>query len=255
METTQTLSQAAKRRGLVVLLIDTFLMIGGFFMLIPLLSIYYVDQLGWAAVTIGIVLGVRQFLQQGLTVIGGALADRLGPKGLICLGLLIRAVSFTAMAWAGSFPLLMATTVFSSIGGALFDSPRLAAITSLTSEQNRSRVFSIAGTVGGVGMTLGPLIGAVLIKVDFAFVCLTAAACFFLAFLITVFFLPSIRPTANQQPQEQQGITYGIRVALHDRRFGLFVILLMGFWFMWVQLTIPCRSWPKTLVVPPTQLA
>ncbi|MEM8532462.1 MAG: MFS transporter [Chloroflexota bacterium] len=238
METTQSLGQAAKRRGLIVILIDTFLMLGGFFMLIPLISVHYVDNLGWAAVTIGIILGVRQFLQQGFTVIGGALADRFGPKGLMCLGLFIRTISFVAMAWASTFPLLMATTALSAIGGALFDSPRLAAITALTSEQNRSRVFSIAGTVGGVGMTLGPLIGAALIRVDFAFVCLTAAAFFFVAFLITTFFLPSIRPVTTEQSDEQQGITHGIRVALRDRRFVLFVALSMGFWFMWVQLTI-----------------
>ena len=37
-----TLDRAARRRGLGVLLLDSFLMMGGFFMLIPLISVHYV---------------------------------------------------------------------------------------------------------------------------------------------------------------------------------------------------------------------
>jgi DHA1 family multidrug resistance protein-like MFS transporter len=35
-----------------------------------------------------------------------------------------------------------------------------------------------------------------------------------------------------------QGFSDGIVMALRDRRFMLFNVLLMGYWFMWVQLTI-----------------
>ena len=77
-ESVPRLSASARQRGLYTLLADTFLMWAGFFMIIPLLSIYYVEQLGWAAASIGVVLAVRQFTQQGLTILGGALADKLG---------------------------------------------------------------------------------------------------------------------------------------------------------------------------------
>lgn len=49
---------AAGRRGLAVLLVATFLTWGGFFMAIPLIAVHYVDGLGWAAASVGLVLGV-----------------------------------------------------------------------------------------------------------------------------------------------------------------------------------------------------
>ena len=45
--------QAERQRALIVLLISTFFAWGGFFMVIPLVSIHYVDGLGWAAAAIG----------------------------------------------------------------------------------------------------------------------------------------------------------------------------------------------------------
>ncbi|HJZ46595.1 MAG TPA: MFS transporter, partial [Roseiflexaceae bacterium] len=49
----------------------------------------------------------------------------------------------------------------------------------------------------------------------------------------TVLFLPPV-----QIASERRGLTYGIGLALHDQPFMLFNVLLMGYWFMWVQLSI-----------------
>src|SRR5690349_6430931 len=85
------LSEATKRRGLYTILADTFLMWAGFFMVVPLISIHYVEKLGWAGASVGLALAVRQLIQQGLSPISGMFADRLGAKGLICTGLALRA--------------------------------------------------------------------------------------------------------------------------------------------------------------------
>lgn len=227
------LSEAARKRGLIIILVDVFFMWAGFFMVIPLISIHYVDQLGWAAASIGLVLAVRQLLQQTLTVFGGMLADRIGAKGLICVGMLVRSLGFTVMAWADTFPLLLGSAVLAAIGGSLFESPRSAAVAALTSAENRGRYYSLQGVVGGLGMTIGPLLGALLLRVDFRAVALVSAACYIVTFLVTVLLLPSVRVAA-----ERQSLTYGLGLALRDRPFMLFNVLLMGYWFMWVQISI-----------------
>lgn len=228
-----SLSESTKRRGLITLLVDTFLMWAGFFMVIPLISIHYVEKLGWAAASIGLVLAVRQFLQQGLSPISGMLSDRLGAKGLICAGLLLRVVGFAMMAWATTFALLMFSTVLAALGGSMFDSPRSASIAALTNETNRARFYSLTGVFSGLGLTLGTQIGALLIGVDFSYVALGAAACFVLTFLVTLVFLPSVRVAA-----EGGTLLNGFSLALHDRPFMTFNFLLLGFWFMWVQQSI-----------------
>ncbi|HEX5691220.1 MAG TPA: MFS transporter, partial [Roseiflexaceae bacterium] len=233
LASSEALSEAAKRRGLLAILIINFFMWGGFFMVVPLISVHYVDDLGWAAAAIGLVLGVRQLTQQGLTLFGGALADRVGAKGLICIGQVVRALGFAGMAWADTFPLLLGTTVLAALGGALFEAPRAAAIAALTNSHNRARFYSLSGVIGGLGMTLGPLLGAALLRFDFSIVALTAASCFVMTFLLALIMLPPV-----QVATERRGLWDGIGLALRDRPFMLFNVFLMGYWFMWVQLTI-----------------
>jgi DHA1 family multidrug resistance protein-like MFS transporter len=229
----QTAWQPANRRGLIVILVDTFFMWGGFFMVVPLISVYYVDRLGWAAATVGLVLGVRQLAQQGLSPLSGMLADRLGAKGPICAGLAIRAVGFAALAWATTFPILLASVLLAALGGALFDSPKSAAIAALTDETNRGRFYSLLGVVSGLGVALGTQVGALLLAVDFGLVALLSAACFIATFVITLVLLPPVQIAA-----ERRGLTTGFRLAFHDRPFVSFTLLLLGYWFLWVQFSI-----------------
>lgn len=216
-----------------VVFIDTFLMWGGFFMVIPLVSVHYVERLGWTAASIGLVLAVRQFTQQGMTPATGVLADRLGAKGLIVVGLGMRAAGFAMMAIADTYPLLMGSAVLAAVGGGLFESPKYAATAALTEPDNRGRVYSIIGVLGGLGVTAGTQIGALLLRADFAFVALGAGATFLFASVVTFLFLPNV-----QVSTERRGLTYGLGLALRDRPFMAFSVLLMGFWFLWVQFLI-----------------
>src|SRR5215510_3554624 len=210
MQNATTLSAAARRRGLNAILGDTFFMWGGFFMVVPLISIHYVDDLGWSATSIGLVLAVRQLTQQGLTLPGGMLADRFGVKWLICGGMLLRAAGFACMAWANTFPLLVASAMLAAIGGSLFESPRSAAIAALTNATNRARYYSLMGVIGGLGMTLGPLLGALLLRTDFSVVALVSSSCYIATFLLTALLLPPV-----QVADQNRGLTYGIGLALH----------------------------------------
>jgi DHA1 family multidrug resistance protein-like MFS transporter len=227
------LTEPERRRGLVVLLIDVFCMYTGFFMVIPLISVHYVNDLGWAAATIGLILGVRQLVQQGLTFAGGMIADMYGAKALICAGLFIRIIGYLMLAWAGNVALLAAACILAAIGGALFESPRAAAIAALTAPEERTRFYSMSGAIGGVGMAVGPLIGAALLQVNWTYAVLAGAACFSINLIQTAIMLPPVRVASGGQR-----LTYGIRLALQDRPFVSVTALLIGYWFMWVQLNI-----------------
>jgi DHA1 family multidrug resistance protein-like MFS transporter len=161
------------------------------------------------------------------------LADRLGAKGPICAGLAIRAVGFAALAWATTFPILLASVLLAALGGALFDSPKSAAIAALTDETNRGRFYSLLGVVSGLGVALGTQVGALLLAVDLGLVALLSAACFIATFVITLVLLPPVQIAA-----ERRGLTTGFRLAFHDRPFVSFTLLLLGYWFLWVQFSI-----------------
>jgi MFS transporter, DHA1 family, multidrug resistance protein len=226
------LSPAARHRGLFVLLVSTFFAWGGFFMVIPMISVHYVDGLGWTAGAVGLVLAARQFFQQGLTPLSGALADRLGAKPLIVIGMFVRAVGFAAMGFAGTYALLMAAAIVSAVGGALFESPRSAAVVALTDESERSAYFAKTGVVAGLGITAGTQLGALLLGVDFRFVALVAAASYVLILAMVVIWLPPVRVA------EKGGPLRGLRLAFRDRTFLSYTGFMGGHWFMSAQFSI-----------------
>ena len=116
----------ARNLGKYFLLIDNMLVVLGFFVVFPLISIRFVDQMGWAAVMVGIALGLRQFIQQGLGIFGGAIAVRFGAKPMIVTGMLMRAAGFATMGIAHEPWLLWFSCLLSGLGGTLFDPPRSA---------------------------------------------------------------------------------------------------------------------------------
>ncbi len=67
----------------------------GFYMLVPFLAGYMANGLGLALWIVGLVLGIRVLTQEGMSLIGGSIGDRLGYKSAIVAGSLLRTVAFT----------------------------------------------------------------------------------------------------------------------------------------------------------------
>lgn len=221
-------------RPLLALMAANFLMWGGFFMIIPLTTVHFVTRLGWAAAGVGLVLGARQLTQQGLTVFGGALSDRLGPRGLILAGCLVRALGFAAMGQATTLPTLLAAALLAGVGGSLFDAPKNAAVTALTLPEARTRAFALMGVAGNLGMVTGPLIGALLAGLPYSSVALYSASAYLIAGALLAATLPAMRP----KPGEARPGLEGLRIAATDRRFAVFTLLLAGYFLLSSQLNV-----------------
>ncbi|WP_084050767.1 MFS transporter [Deinococcus hopiensis] len=206
---------------------------GGFFLVVPLVTVHFVDELGWAAASVGLVLGLRQLTQQGLTVFGGAWADRIGPKPLILAGCLIRTLGFAWMGFADALPVLLAASLLAGIGGGLFDAPKSAAITAVTRPEHRARMFSLVSISGNLGMVTGPLIGAWLIHLGFRTAAVSAGSVYLLAFALLAVTLPHLRPAA-----ERGSGFAGLRAAALDHRFRRFTLVLVGYFLLSTQINV-----------------
>lgn len=231
--TTTVLSDQVRKRGLNALLVYTFLMVVGFAMLMPLVSVHFVSNAGMAAAVVGGALALRQMTQQGLALAGGMLADRFGVRPMICLGVLLRAAGFASLAFAHDGLTLCVAMVVSALGGALFEAPYQAAIAALTSADTRPRYYALSNWVSGIASTVGPLVGVALLHVDFQMVCLAAAACFALNCGIALWMLP---PLASQEAPRPMAHRLGL--VARDRPFLWFTGLMMGYWFVAVQINI-----------------
>ena len=87
-------------RPVQLLFINQLAIMIGFSMLMPYLTGYLTTTLGFAAWVAGLVLGLRTFSQQGLSVIGGTLADHVGYKLVIAIGCVLRMAGFLLFAFS-----------------------------------------------------------------------------------------------------------------------------------------------------------
>ncbi|EKN3596198.1 multidrug efflux MFS transporter MdtH [Yersinia enterocolitica] len=223
----------ARSLGKYFLLLDNLLVVLGFFVVFPLISIRFVDQLGWAAVLVGLALGLRQLVQQGLGIFGGAIADRFGAKPMIVTGMLMRAAGFALMAMADEPWILWLACALSGLGGTLFDPPRTALVIKLTRPHERGRFYSLLMMQDSAGAVIGALIGSWLLQYDFHFVCWAGAVIFILAAGWNVWLLPAYRISTVRAPMKE-----GLMRVLRDRRFVTYVLTLTGYYMLSVQVML-----------------
>ncbi len=88
---------------------------------LPLISIRFVDQMGWAAVMVGIALGLRPVCYSTRSGhFGGAIAINFGAtKPMIVTGMLMRAAGFATMGIAHDHGSVVFPAFLSGLGGTL----------------------------------------------------------------------------------------------------------------------------------------
>ncbi|WP_420078988.1 MFS transporter [Streptomyces sp. JL4002] len=180
-----------------LLMVNQFTINLGFYMLMPYLAAHLSGSLGLAAWVVGLVLGVRNFSQQGMFLIGGTLADRLGYKPMIVAGMLLRVVGFAALGLVGSVPALLAASAATGLAGALFN-PATRAYLAADAGERRVEAFALFNVFYQAGILLGPLVGMVLTGVDFRLTCLTAAGVFAVLSLVQLRLLPARRAASGE---------------------------------------------------------
>nr|WP_269204663.1 MFS transporter [Motilibacter deserti] len=197
----------------------------GFFMVLPYLSVHLADDLGLAAAAVGLALGIRTFSQQGLFVVGGTLADRYGVKRVVLAGCALRVAGFLGLAVADSAVAVFAATALTGFAAALFSPAVESALAreagELETAGGTSRVdaFALFSVGGQIGAFSGPLVGTLLLLVDFRAACLAAAAVFVLILLAHARWLPA-RPAAHAGER----LLAGWREVLSNRTFLLFAV-------------------------------
>ncbi|MGV7961035.1 multidrug efflux MFS transporter MdtH [Photorhabdus tasmaniensis] len=228
-----SLVSQARSLGKYFLLFDNLLVVLGFFVVFPLISIHFVEQLGWAALVVGFALGLRQFVQQGLGIFGGAIADRFGAKPMIVTGMLLRALGFALIGLATEPWILWLACILSALGGTLFDPPRTALVIKLTRPHERGRFYSLLLMQDSAGAVVGALIGSWLLQYDFHLVCWTGAVIFVLAAIWNAWQLPAYRISTTRTP-----IWEGMGRVIKDRRFFTYVLTLTGYFMLSVQVML-----------------
>ncbi|WP_254876824.1 MFS transporter [Verrucosispora sp. NA02020] len=202
----------------------------GFYMLLPFLAGYLTDQIGLSAALVGLVLGVRNLSQQGLFLLGGSAADRLGARGVIIAGCGLRAVGFAVFAVGGSLSALLVASVLTGLAGALFN-PAVRAYLAQAAPDRRAEAFALFNVFASAGALIGPLVGSALLLVDFRAAATGAALVFAALTVAQALVLPAQPVTASGQ-----SVGRDWRESLTDGRFLAFTVALSALFALQTQL-------------------
>ncbi|MGW1742450.1 MFS transporter [Nocardia sp. NPDC001965] len=223
-----------------LLMINQFGINLGFYMLMPFLAGYLAGPLGLAAWAVGLVLGVRNFSQQGMFLIGGTLADRLGYKPLIVAGCLLRTGGFALLVFATGLPALLIASAATGFAGALFN-PAVRAYLAAESGARRVEAFALFNIFYQAGILAGPLVGVALLALDFRVVAGAAALVFAALTVAQVLALPARRERPEHDRVPVRTAWAGI---LRNRRFVAFSVAMTGSYVLSFQmyLALPLQA-------------
>jgi len=214
-----------------LLMINQFGINLGFYMLMPYLAGYLAGSLGLAAWAVGLVLGVRNFSQQGMFIVGGTLADRLGYKPLIVAGCLLRTAGFGLLVFAHSLPAVLIASAATGFAGALFN-PAVRSYLAVDAGSRRVEAFALFNVFYQAGILAGPLVGLALMAVDFRLTAAGAAGVFALLTIAQLFALP--RREADSA-QAATSVLQDLRAVAGNRSFLLFAVAMIGSYVLTFQ--------------------
>jgi MFS family permease len=211
-------------RPVQLLLVNQLTINIGFYMLMPYLAGYLSNELALAAWAVGLILGMRNLSQQGMFLLGGSLADRIGYKPMILAGLGLRVVGFAMLGFVDSLPGLLIASALTGLAGALFN-PAVRAYLAAEAGDRKVEAFALFNVFYQTGILVGPLIGLALLGFAFQWVCLVAAALFLILLIAQSKALPA-RQRHRERPE--QSMLADWRHVIGHRSFLLFSLAMIG---------------------------
>jgi predicted MFS family arabinose efflux permease len=180
-------------------------------------------QAGWAlgAYGAGTVAGL---------VVGGALADRLGPRRTTLVSMAGTAVLLPTVLYVRQYTVIMLVVILVGVTTQLYRPAASAMLATLTAKHRQVMIFAVYRLVQNVGATTAPLFGALLVAVSYDVLFWVEAASTALFAVVAVFLLPH-----NQQSPDAEQPSGSYRAVLRDRRYTLFLVAMFLNVFVYVQ--------------------
>jgi len=179
------------KRLLIIFLIQ-FTEILGFSSVMPLIPILGIE-LGLDAFQVGLILSIFSLCQLFASPITGKLSDRYGRKPLLIFSQTSTLVGFLLLGIATNVWILVAARLVDGLLGSNMTVTQ-AYISDVTTPKQRTKIYGYSSAVFGAGLIFGPMIGGVLLNINFAAPFFFAAGVSLLSIILVLLFLPESLP-------------------------------------------------------------
>lgn len=187
-------------------------------------SIYFVNTLGFSATQVGLALGsggVSGTL--GRFWAGSAIdSQRLGRRGTLLLAAAIAALGSFALAFASTFPLLIAGNLLLGLGISLYWPATLSITTDLTPPEHRTEAMALTRLADNLGLGLGALLAGQYLAMEGSYEALFI--CKGLAYLVFGAVVAWAISETRQPHKDSLNVLQSWAQALGDRRLLTYLI-------------------------------
>lgn len=208
-----------------VLVLGTFIDRLGGALMFPFFTLYITRKFDVGMTEVGVIFGLFSISSVVGSMFGGALTDRLGRKAMVIFGLVFSAFTSILMGMVNTIELFFVV----SLGVGLFANAagpaQQAMVADLLPEGKRAQGFGILRVVVNLAVTIGPMIGGLLITQSYLLLFIADAIASSITAVIVYFALEETRPsTPEDAPEQSIGQTFrGYLDVLRDGAFLWFL--------------------------------
>src|SRR3954447_12695592 len=190
---------AQQRKKLIVLMINMFIAIGSFGIIIPILPAYLesIHQGGTAA---GLMIAIFAGAQLVFSPIAGKWTDQYGRRKMIIYGLIGLTLSMFVFYAVDSIWWLYASRIIGGIGCALLVPAIFAYVADITTMDQRAKGNSLVSAAMSLGIVVGPGIGGFLAEFGLKMPLLVSALVGVVAVIFSTFVLKESKPADANVP-------------------------------------------------------
>lgn len=217
----------------------------GFYMVLALYLTGSTDTgaLGFTQEQKGNLMGPVTFLLYLLPIITGSIADRYGYKKVLLIAFVILASGYFLLGRVKTYWAFYFLFMYLAVGAALFKPIITATVSRTTDDSNSSIGFGIFYMIVNIGAFIGPMVASKLRVISWQWVFNMSAAIILVNFILLLFFYKDPVKEKSGKPlgESLRFIFRNVAEVLSDYRLILFLLIIVGFWAMYLQLfyTLP----------------
>ncbi|MEJ2294756.1 MAG: MFS transporter [Candidatus Lokiarchaeota archaeon] len=185
-------------------------------------------SLGLNAFEVGLILSIFSICQLFASPITGKLSDRFGRKLLLLFSQTSTFLGFFLLGIANNVWILITARLVDGLLGSNMTVSQ-AYISDVTSPKDRTKIYGYSSAVFGAGLIFGPVIGGLLLSINFSAPFFFAAGISLLSIILVIIFLPESLSKRVEKLTFKVGDIFPIKEAKHFFKTKLTRSLILAF--------------------------
>ncbi|NQS91847.1 MAG: MFS transporter, partial [Chloroflexi bacterium] len=196
-------------------------------LIFPFFALYITSKFQVGMTEVGLLFALFSISDMFGTMIGGALTDFFGRKGMIIMGLIVSALTSLAMGFVQQLEWFYVMGVISGLFASAAEPAHQAMLTDILPEKKRAEGFGVMRVAMNLSVAIGPAIGGFLASRSYLILfvadTVTSLITALIVYLVVEESMPEKKAKETKQGFRETFVGYGD--VLKDRKFMLFVVI------------------------------